>query len=116
MAVLHPIPSGDLQEAHKKTKAVAAEIERASDHAGVIGTVLAQELPSELLRGEVAQAVEQTEELEQKLAQSAATLAEVSAELGREVKKRRKVTEQLSKSQARVEKLSDEISKNAGEA
>lgn len=102
---LHDQTDG-LQGAHKKAKAVEADIQSASDHVGVIGAVLAQELPDEVQVGEVAQAIEQTEQLEQKLAESAATLADVSAELGREIKKRRKVTEKLNKTQARVEKLS----------
>ena len=99
-------PAGDLEEAHKKAKAVKTEVQRAADHAAVIGIVLAQELPDDVQVGDVAQAIEQTEELEQKLADSATTLAEVSAELGREVKKRRKVTAELTKSRARVDKLS----------
>lgn len=106
MGVSRRDQADSLQETHKKTKAVEADIQRASDHAAVIGTVLAQELPGEVQVGEVAQAIEQTEELEQKLAESAATLADVSAELGREIKKRRKVTEKLNKSQARVSRLS----------
>jgi len=80
----------------------------------VIGTVLAQELPAEVQVGEVAQAIEQTEQLEQKLVESAATLAEVSAELGREIIKCQEVTEKLNKSQARVDELSDEIRNSGG--
>lgn len=106
MAVSQRDLTDGLQETHRKTKAVKADIQNASDHVGVIGTVLAQELPNEVQVGEVAQAIEQTGELEQKLAESAATLADVSAELGREIKKRRKVTAKLNKTQARVEKLS----------
>ncbi len=106
MVVSHQDKAADLQEAHKKTQAVKEEIERASDHAAVIGTVLAQELPDEVQVGDVAQAIVQTEELEQKLVESAATLADVSAELGREIKKRRKVTKELDKSRARVDQLS----------
>ncbi len=80
----------------------------------MIGTVLAQELPAEVQVGEVAQAIEQTEQLEQKLVESAATLAEVSAELGREIIKCQEVTEKLNKSQARVDELSDEIRNSGG--
>ncbi len=104
---------GGLEKAHEKTKAVDAEIVRASDQAGVIGAVLAQELPGELQVGDVAQAIEQTEDLEQKLAESAAALADVSAELRREIKKRRQVTEKLNKSQARVGRMSGTKKKNA---
>ena len=114
MGVSHHDQTDGLQEIRKKTKAAEADIQRASDHAGVIGTVLAQELLVEVQVGDVAQAIEQTEELEHKLAESAATLAEVSAELGREIKKRRKVTTELGKAQAHVDKLSQKIkSKNS---
>ena len=106
MDASHREQTGGLQVVHQKTKAVEADILRASDHAAVIGTVLAQQLPDEVQVGEVAQAIEQAEELEQKLAESAATLADVSAELGREIKKRRKMTEELNQSQARVARLS----------
>jgi hypothetical protein len=106
MVVAQRDPVGCLEKTHEKAKAVEAEIVRASDHAGVIGAVLAQELPREVQVGDIAQAIEQTEALEQKLAESAATLADVSAELGREIKKRRQVTDKLNKSQARVEQLS----------
>ena len=106
MDASHREQTGGLQVVHQKTKAVEADILRASDHAAVIGTVLAQQLPDEVQVGEVAQAIEQAEELEQKLAESASTLADVSAELGREIKKRRKMTEELNQSQARVARLS----------
>jgi hypothetical protein len=106
MVVVQRDPVGGLEGTHEKTKALEAEIVRASDQAGVIGAVLAHDLPGELQVGDVAQAIEQTEDLEHKLAESAAALADVSAELGREIKKRRHVTENLNKSQAQVERLS----------
>jgi hypothetical protein len=97
-----------LRATREKTDAVASEIESASDHASVIGTVLAHELPEELQVGEVAQAIEQTEELEKKLAESAEKLAEVSAALEQEIGKRREVTGALEASRKLVDKLSDE--------
>ena len=113
MGASHRVQIGSLNVAHEKTKAVEFEIRKASDHAAVIGTVLAQQLPDEVQVGEVAQAIEQTEDLEQKLAESAATLANVSAELGREIKKRRHVSEELNKSEARVARLSGAKKKKA---
>lgn len=98
--------SSGLQKAQRKTKVVATEVQRASDHASVIGAVLANELPEAVQVGDVAQAIEQTEDLEHRLAESAQTLTEVTAELGREVKKRRIVTKRLTKSRAKVNKLS----------
>ena len=105
--------SNDLLVAHKKTKAVQVDVQTASDHVSVIGTVLATELPEEVQVGEVAQAIDQTTELEQKLAKSAATLAEVSVKLGREIRKRRKVSEELYKTRAQVKKLSAGAKKKA---
>lgn len=105
-AATTPNQADGLRGAHRKARAVKTEIQKASDHVGVIGTVLSQELPDAVQVGEVAQAIDQTAELEQKLAESAATLADVSAELGREISKRKKVTKELDKSRKRVKKLS----------
>jgi len=111
MGVIHRDPSVDLHATHSKTKGVEADIQRASDNAGVIGTVLTQEIPDGLQVGDVAEAIAQTGDLEHKLAESAATLAEVSAELGREISKRHKADAALDKSRARVEVLSAEARK-----
>jgi hypothetical protein len=92
----HKHPAAGLQGPLAKTEAVTAEIERASTHALVIGTVLAKELPVEVQVGDVAQAIEQTEDLEQKLAESAETLAGVSAALQAEIAERGKVSDELA--------------------
>ena len=100
----------DLLKPLQKTEAVTADLEYAADHAMVIGTVLAKELPVDVQVGEVAQAIEQTGELKDKLAESAETLTEVSAELEQEITKRRAVARQLEASRAQVEALKTEIS------
>ena len=92
-----------------KTGAVAADIQSAASQVGVIGTVLAQELPDELQVGEVAQALEQTEELEHKLTESAETLAEVTAALEHEVQRRREADAKLTRSRAQVEALTTQV-------
>ncbi len=94
-----------LHEPLRKTEAVTAEIERAANHALVIGTVLAHELPAELQVGEVAQAIEQTEELEQQLAESAEKLADVSTALEQEIVNRRALARELGVTRERVEQL-----------
>ena len=112
MAMATPVDdqASDLQKPLKKTLAVTDELQTASDHALVIGTVLAQELPAHVQVGEVAQAIEQTEELKVKLAESAETLTEVSAELEEEIAKRREVAKQLEATRAKVEALQGEAS------
>ena len=98
-----------MQDAVDKTGAVAADIQSAASQVGVIGTVLAQELPDELQVGEVAQALGQTEALEHKLAESAETLAEVTAALEHEVQRRREADAKLARSRAQVEALATQV-------
>ncbi len=98
-----------LKDTLDKTSEVAADVQSAANQVGVIGTVLAQELPDELQVGEVAQALVQTEELEQKLAESAETLADVTAALEHEIEKRQEVDVKLARSRAQVERLSEQV-------
>jgi|GEM_PF-2254441 len=98
-----------LQDTLDKTSAVTADIQSAASQTGVIGTVLAQELPDELQVGEVAQALGQTEELEHKLAESAETLADVTAALEHEIQKRHEVDDKLERSRAQVKELSTQV-------
>ena len=98
-----------LQDTLDKTASVAADIQSAASQVGVIGTVLAQELPDELQVGEVAQALEQTEDLEHKLAESAETLADVTAALEHEIARRREADDKLKRSRAQVEELSTQV-------
>ena len=80
-------PRGDtsLEQTLEKTEAVAADVQRASDNLAVVNTVLEQELPEDIQVGEVAQAIEHTNQLEEKLAKSAETRAEVNAALSEEI-------------------------------
>ena len=106
-----PVDYGDeLLRPLQKTQSVTADLEHASDHAMVIGAVLAHELPEDVQVGDVAQAIGQTEELKDKLAESAETLTEVSAELEQEIAKRRAVAKQLQESRAQVKQLAAEVS------
>ncbi len=82
----HPADA-PLHETAHRTKEVAAEVKRASEDLLVVNSVLEQELPDELQVGEVAQAIEHTNQLEKKLAESAESLAEVHAALEAEIRK-----------------------------
>ena len=94
----------------QKAKAATAAVQSASDHAMIIGTVLAQELPASAQVGEVAQAIEQTEELKDKLADTAETLAEVSDELEQQITKQHEAAKQLVATRAKVEALKADAS------
>jgi hypothetical protein len=98
-----------LEQTLEKTEAVAADVQRASDNLAVVNTVLEQGLPEEVQVGDVAQAIEQTSQLEEKLAKSAETLAEVNAALSEEIEKRLEVTAERDESQAEAEELKARI-------
>lgn len=106
LRISQPESQTPLDRTAGKTRAVAADVKRASEDLLVINTVLEQELPDELQVGDVAQAIEHTGHLEKKLAESAESLAEVHAALEDEIQKRKKVTAQRDASRALVEKLS----------
>ena len=95
-----PSPRGttSLDSTLKKSEQVAADVQRASDNLAVVNTVLEQELPEEVQVGEVAQAIEHTNQLEEKL-------AEVNAALSEEIEKRLEATAERDESQALAEKL-----------
>ena len=100
--------STPLEHTLNTTQTVTADVRHASDHLSVINTVLEQGLPEEVQVGDVAQAIDQTDELKDQLAQSADALEEVNAALEEEVRKRKKVVEKLDATQAQVKKLADE--------
>ena len=102
-----PSPRGttSLDSTLKKSEQVAADVQRASDNLAVVNTVLEQELPEEVQVGEVAQAIEHTNQLEEKLARSAEKLAEVNAALSEEIETRLEATAERDESQALAEKL-----------
>lgn len=75
-------PSADrLERAIDKAKEVAAEIAQAADNLAVANTVLQNQIPEEAQVGEVAQALEQSDQVEKLVTQSAQTLDKVHNEI-----------------------------------
>ncbi|MDP9991446.1 DNA repair exonuclease SbcCD ATPase subunit [Variovorax boronicumulans] len=107
-----PRDKTSLDRTLQKSEEVAADVQRASDNLAVVSTVLEQELPDEIQVGEVAQAIEHTNQLEEKLAKSAEKLAEVNAALSEEIEKRLEATAERDASQALAEKLKAKIRTN----
>ena len=60
-------------------------VELSSAELAVINTVLKQELPDDVIKGVVAQALEKTDELEVKIQETAQELAEVNQLLAQEI-------------------------------
>ena len=100
--------STTLDQTLEKTEEVAADVQRASNNLAVVSTVLEQELPDEVQVGDVALAIEHTNQLEEKLAKSAEQLAEVNAALSEEIEKRIEATAQRDESIALARKLKAE--------
>lgn len=93
----------------QKSEQVAVDVQRAADNLAVVNTVLEQELPEEVQVGEVAQAIEHTNQLEEKLTRSAEKLAEVNAALSKEIEKRLEATAQRDQSLAMADELKAKI-------
>ena len=88
-----------------KTRAVAANMQRAADGLAIVGTGLEQEQPVGVRVGDVARAIAQTGDIEKKLADSAKKLAEVRDELDLEVEQRVEATRQRDESEAKLKAL-----------
>ena len=86
-------------------KKVATDVRKSADHVGVLGTVLSKELPKAVQVREVAQAIDQTGELEAKLSESAAKLVDVTKALKKEMAMRKVVSSKLKASESKVKKL-----------
>ena len=76
-----PQASASLESAIERAKEVAAEIQQAADNLAVVNTVLQDQIPDEIQVGEVAQALDQSDEVEKTITRSAQTLDAVNNEL-----------------------------------
>ena len=71
-----------LEQTIDKAKEVAAEIRQAADNLAVVNTVLEEALPEDVQVGEVAQALDQSAEVEKQLSDSVERLQQAHEELG----------------------------------
>lgn len=71
-----------LEQTIDKAREVAAEIRQAADNLAVVNTVLEEKLPDHVQIGEVAQALDQSVEVEKQLSESVDRLQQVHDELG----------------------------------
>ncbi|MBS0426286.1 MAG: hypothetical protein JSR41_03240 [Proteobacteria bacterium] len=72
-----------LEQTIDKAKEVAAEIRQAADNLAVVNTVLEETLPDHVQVGEVAQALDQSVEVEKQLSDSVDRLQQAHDELGK---------------------------------
>ena len=76
-----PEAAAALEGAIDRARKVAADIQEAADSLAVVNTVLQDQLPAATQTGEVAQALEQSDEVEKSISTSARTLEAVNAEI-----------------------------------
>ena len=70
-----------LDRAIDKAKKVAAEIQQAADNLSIVNAVLQERIPREVQVGDVAQALDQSDEVEEIIDDSAKALEQVNGEL-----------------------------------
>jgi hypothetical protein len=86
-----PLPPSDatpataLERALDQNVTVKDTVQRSSDELAVINAVLNVELPGDVKKGDVAQALQKTDELEIKIQDTAHELAEVNEVLAQEI-------------------------------
>ena len=101
-----PLPSPDaatatpLERALDQNATVKDTVEQSSAELALINTVLKQELPGHIKKGEIAQALQKTDELEMKIQDASQELAEVNEVLAQEIDARVDLESELAATKA----------------
>lgn len=97
-----------LVRALDQNEAVRETVEQSANELLVINAVLKQELPNEVVAGEVAQALLKTDELETRIHESAEDLAQVNQVLAQEIDERAGLERELARTKAALVKARSE--------
>ena len=89
-------PATPLEHALGKNTSVQDTVERTSAELAVVNAVLKVELPGDVKKGDVAQALLRTDELEQKIQETAQELAEVNEVLTQEIDARTELASEVT--------------------
>ncbi len=84
-------------------------VERSACELLVINAVLKQEIPDQVQTGEVAQALQKTDELESKINDTAQELVQVNEVLAQEIDKRAELERELSATKAALVQVIDQL-------
>lgn len=93
-------PATLLRDALDQNQAVKDTVEQSADELMVIHAVLKHEVPPEVQVGEVAQALQKTDELEDRIHASAEDLDKVNDALKQEIHERARLEEELAAARA----------------
>ena len=91
-----------LAHALDQNEAIQESVAQSAEELCVVAAVLSREIPDEVKTGEVAQAIQRTEELENRMQASADDLARVNQSLKDEVSTRTELERQLAAAQAEL--------------
>lgn len=97
------LPPTALEHALDQNEAIQATVEQSAAELCVIHAVLQQEVPDHIKTGDVAQALQRTDELEGRMQASADNLQEVNEALKEEIQVRVELEQQLAFTQAALE-------------
>ena len=96
--------STPLERALGQNEAVKDTVEQSAAELLIINTVLKQEVPPHIQTGEVAQALQKTDELEVRIQESAEDLAQVNEALEQEIGERADLERELAHTKAALAK------------
>ena len=100
-------PTTPLERALDQNEIAKETVAQSAAELLVINTVLKQEIPGEVQTGEVAQALQKTDELENRIQDTAVELAQVNQLLEQEIDQRTELEKQLAETQAALAKAHD---------
>lgn len=101
--------STPLERALDQNATVQDTVERSAAELLVINAVLKQEIPDHIQTGEVAQALQKTDELESKISDTAEDIAHVNQVLAQEIGERVNLERELAATKAALEQVRDQL-------
>lgn len=96
-----------LEHALDQNEAIQETVEQSAAELCLIHAVLQQEVPDHVKTGEVAQALQKTDELEERIQASADDLQQVNQALKKEIQVRANLERQLASAQAALRQAQD---------
>ncbi len=102
-----------LERALDQNEAIQETVEQSAAELCVINAVLKQEVPEHVKTGDVAQALQKTDELESRIQTSAENLEQVNQALKEEIQARADLERQLAATQAELDQVQNSAQHNA---
>ncbi len=103
-------PATPLERALDQNTSVQDTVEQSSAELAVINAVLKVELPGDVKKGEVAQALQKTDELQTRINETAQELAQVNEVLAQEIDERAGLELELAQTKAALVQATDPLS------